>query len=270
MRWLDKDDPFPSVEQALEEPNGLLAVSQDITLARLEQAYRLGIFPWYSQGQPVLWWSPNPRMVLECDALHVSHSLGKTIRQIQAAHQQGDFSKWVVTVDCALTQVIQACAERVSGDSTQPPDTWITPHMMQAYCDWHQHGRVHSVETWLNGQLVGGLYGVSIGRCFFGESMFRRANDASKIALYHLILFLKRHNVTFLDCQMFTNHLASLGAHLIDRSEFLQRVTQAIAQPELPWQMGWIRQDGDICPGFHPPAHTPPNFLPIPRVNSLS
>ncbi len=258
LHALDEDNHFPPVNTALSEPDGLLAFSAQISIDRLESAYRQGIFPWYSDDQLVLWWSPRSRMVLACCDFHVSHSLRKRLNKIDKAQQLGDLESCVVTVDCAFDAVLNFCATRGAKQDTEDPEkhdaghlaaaTWITPHMQDAYKAWHQLGRVHSIETWQHGELVGGLYGVSIGATFFGESMFARATDASKIALAHLVLFLQRHHVKFIDCQMVTNHLSTLGARPIDRLEFIARVAQGVDQPDLPWQAGWLNSVGEITP----------------------
>jgi len=287
LHSLDDDDTFPPVKNALREPDGLLAFSSQITIDRLESAYRQGIFPWYSDDQPVLWWSPQSRMVLICADFHLSHSMRKRLKQIARAQQLGDLKTCVVTVDCAFDAVLDGCATRgakrytsqnllepeatihqvidIHGRSTDQnismrrsqeahtaeqlaASSWITPHMQDAYRAWHQMGRVHSIETWQNGKLVGGLYGVSIGATFFGESMFARTTDASKIALAHLVWFLQRHHVSFIDCQMVTSHLSSLGARPIDRTDFILSLADGISQPNLPWKAGWLNADGVITP----------------------
>lgn len=206
--------PFPSVEEALEDPNGLLAVGGDLSAARLLDAYGKGIFPWYSEGEPILWWSPNPRMVLFPDEIHVSRSLKKRLRR-------GGFE---VRQDTAFRQVMLACAVTQRGDEEH--GTWITTELLEAYCELHRLGYAHSVETWINGELAGGLYGVRIGRMFYGESMFQRVTDASKIAFVHLVNHLKQEGVGLIDCQMNTAHLASLGAREIPRTEFIRRLKQ--------------------------------------------
>jgi leucyl/phenylalanyl-tRNA--protein transferase len=268
LHALDDANHFPPVTTALNEPDGLLAFSSQITIDRLESAYQQGIFPWYSEGQPVLWWSPQSRMVLECENFHASHSLRKRLKQIARAQSLGDLKTCVVTVDCAFDAVLNGCATRglkrntrqaltesdVDDDECLASATWITPHMQDAYKAWHKLGRVHSIETWQNGELVGGLYGVSIGATFFGESMFTRATDASKIALAHLVRFLKRHDVSFIDCQMVTSHLGTLGASPIDRADFIKRATAGIKQPNLPWQAGWLNAEGEITPKNSLPA----------------
>lgn len=242
--WLEVDTPFPSVTRALTDPPGLLAAGGDLSIPRLRAAYAQGIFPWYSQDEPPLWWSPDPRMVLKCDELHISHSLAKRLRQIARAQAAGDFSL-AVTVDTAFGSVIRSCARSALNGQ---PGTWITQEMQLAYEAWHLVGQAHSIETWLNGELVGGLYGVSLGRMFYGESMFSRASDASKIAFVHLVAFLKQRGVTLIDCQMKTDHLASLGAKVIARAEFLEHVQANVRQPSLVWQPGLLDQQG----GLHP------------------
>ena len=240
--WLDTDTPFPPVTDALTDPPGLLAAGADLSVARLRAAYSRGVFPWYSEGEPPLWWSPDPRMVLKCEDLHVSHSLKKRLRQIARAQAAGDFSV-AVTTDTAFGAVIRSCARAPLNGQ---PGTWITQEMQLAYEAWHLLGQVHSIETWCNGELVGGLYGVNIGHMFFGESMFSRADDASKIAFVHLVAFLKRHGVDWIDCQMETRHLASLGAKIVPRPEFLEHVRIRVTQPDLLWQPGLLDQRGQL------------------------
>lgn len=222
--WLEPDDPFPAVTQALKRPNGLLAAGADLTVERLIEAYRLGIFPWYGAGEPILWWSPDPRMVLVPTELEISRSLGKTLRN--RAYQ--------VRFDTAFRGVMQACAEPREGQA----GTWITEEMIEAYCRLHDAGWAHSVETWIDGELAGGLYGVAIGRMFYGESMFSRARDASKIALVHLVRHLERSQFQLIDCQMATTHLASLGAREIPRVRFVRLVSELVhyAVPSGPWR----------------------------------
>jgi leucyl/phenylalanyl-tRNA--protein transferase len=244
LTWLETDTPFPPATQALTEPPGLLAAGADLSIARLRAAYSQGIFPWYSQDEPPLWWSPDPRMVLKCEELHISHSLGKRLRRIARAQAEGDFSV-IVTVDTAFGSVIRACARSAQNGQ---PGTWITQEMQLAYEAWHLVGQAHSIETWLDGELVGGLYGVSLGRMFFGESMFSRANDASKIAFVHLVAFLKQNGVAWIDCQMKTDHLASLGARVVPRPEFLAHVHGCVQQPELIWYPGVLNQQGQLQP----------------------
>lgn len=240
LPWLNVGDPFPSVRLALQDPPGLLAAGMDLGVPRLTAAYRSGIFPWFGPDEPVLWWSPDPRMVLACDAFSPGHSLRKRLRQI-ARGTGGDV---VVRVDTAFAEVMTACASPRDGQ----PGTWITAPMQRAYTDWHQAGGAHSVETWIDGQLAGGLYGVSMGGIFFGESMFTRVTDASKIALAYLVTFLQRHNVNVIDCQQHTRHLASLGATPVPRAEFIDHINRVHSQPAPPWTSGILLASGDILP----------------------
>lgn len=231
IAWLDPHDPFPPVDAALgpdSEAPGLLAASRDLTPQRLLLAYRHGIFPWYAQGQPVLWWSTDPRMVLDPAALRVSLSLRKTLKRVL---REDD---WQIRVDDDFEAVMRACAETPRAGQH---GTWITPEIVEAYGALHARGMAHSVETWYRGERVGGLYGVALGRMFYGESMFARRTDASKIALAALCGFLARHGVTMIDCQQETEHLASLGARPIPRSEFVAHLRTATAQPPIvPWR----------------------------------
>ena len=209
--WLTQTHQFPPVESALAEPNGLLAAGGDLSAERLLAAYRHGIFPWYSPGEPLLWWSPDPRMVLYPGELKISRSLDRALRR-------GDYS---IRLDSAFAQVMAACAS----PRKEGAGTWISAEMQAAYLRLHQFGYAHSVETWRREEgtdrLIGGLYGVAIGRVFYGESMFSRVSNASKIALAHLCGFLERRGFAVIDCQMNTAHLASLGAREIPRREFL-------------------------------------------------
>jgi leucyl/phenylalanyl-tRNA--protein transferase len=219
--WLYADTPFPPVSKALKEPNGLLAGGGDLSPPRLLAAYRRGIFPWYAPGEPILWWSPDPRMVLFPGALRITRSLAKTLRN----------ADYRVTLDSAFAPVIAACA------ATPRPGqdgTWITTEMQQAYIRLHALGHAHSVETWRDGRLVGGLYGVAIGRAFCGESMFAHVTDASKIALAHLCRFLAERGFGIIDCQMETAHLTSLGARPIPRDDYLARLTALVEQGDGP------------------------------------
>ena len=245
ITWLDTDDPFPDARQAL--PQGLLAVGADLSIERLSRAYRQGIFPWFNPEDPILWWCPDPRMVLPCDAFRCSHSLAKKVRQV-ARQEQHAGAAVRITMNTAFADVIHACAQ-----ARQPRgQTWISPDMQAAYIAWHRAGGTHSIETWINGELAGGLYGVSAGRFFFGESMFSRRTDASKLALAYLITFLKRHGVRHIDCQQETSHLASLGARPIPRDDFLQLLKEATPQPEPPWQTGQLLADGSVRVAPHP------------------
>jgi leucyl/phenylalanyl-tRNA--protein transferase len=220
--WLEPDTPFPPLESAMRHPNGLLAAGADLSPERLLQAYRLGIFPWYSPNQPPLWWSPDPRMVLFPEELKVSRSLAKRLRK----------KDYEIRSDTAFGEVILACA------ATPRPDqdgTWIVPEILEGYCKLHELGYAHSVETWIDGKLVGGLYGVAIGRMFYGESMFHHVTDASKIAFVHLVYHLQRQGYGMIDCQMHTEHLARFGAREIPRNEFARRLVEWVnLNPEPP------------------------------------
>jgi leucyl/phenylalanyl-tRNA---protein transferase len=220
-----KDLRFPPVEFA--SPEGLLAIGGDLRAERLLEAYRHGIFPWYNEDQPILWWSPDPRCVLLPAELKVSRSLGKTLRG----------AKFRVTLDTQFAAVMRACA----GPRPQNPQggTWITDEMLEAYQRLHDRGDAHSVETWAGDELVGGLYGVALGGAFFGESMFMRATDASKVALVRLVRQLAAWGFTLVDCQMTTPHLLSLGAREIRRDEFVRRLDAALALPDRtgPWHL---------------------------------
>ena len=215
--WLCADDPFPPLKTALIDPNGLLAASEDLSPERLLEAYSRGIFPWYRAGQPVLWWSPDPRMVLPTAEFKVSRSLRRAI-------QSGKFE---IRVDTAFDAVMRGCAEpRADQDGT-----WITAAIRTAYGALHAQGYAHSVESWHEGKLAGGLYGIAIGRMFFGESMFARKTDASKVALAHLVHQLQAWDFPLIDCQQETSHLASLGARPIPRSEFAKALAHLVHCP---------------------------------------
>jgi leucyl/phenylalanyl-tRNA--protein transferase len=224
IAFLDTDTPFPPAEQALLKPNGLLAAGGDLSAQRLLDAYRHGIFPWFNVGEPILWWSPDPRMVLIPEEFKISKSLRKTLRN----------KCYEVRVDSAFKQVMRACA----APRREQAGTWIHEDMIAAYTGLHQMGAAHSVETWMNGSLVGGLYGIAIGRMFYGESMFSHATDASKIAIAHLAAQLQRWGYGMIDCQMNTPHLASLGAREIPRAEFMHRLRELIHYPNTSqrWQ----------------------------------
>ena len=210
LAWIGPEDPFPPVEKALRNPNGLLCAGADLSVARLLDAYRHGIFPWYSHGEPILWWSPDPRMVLYCAELKVSRSLSKNLRN----------KGYELRIDSAFAQVLRGCADR--------EDTWLGDRMQAAYVALHRAGHAHSFETWREGELVGGLYGVRIGRMFYGESMFSRATDASKVALVRLVEFLLQENCPLIDCQMSTPLLASMGAREIPRRDFLRALSSLV------------------------------------------
>lgn len=212
--WLRPGDPFPPLSQALREPNGLLAAGGDLSVASLLGAYRRGIFPWFGDADPILWWSPDPRMVLFPAELRVKRSLAKTLRN----------ARYTVTADRAFDQVIDACRQPRRGQD----GTWITASMVAAYRELHRAGHAHSIEVWIDDQLGGGLYGVAIGKAFFGESMFTRVTDASKIALVTLARQLRAWNYGIIDCQMATEHLATFGAREIPRNRFAQMLTELV------------------------------------------
>lgn len=211
---------FPPLEQALDEPEGLLAAGGDLSPTRLLAAYRRGIFPWYSAGQPLLWWSPNPREVLDPAEFKCSRSLAKTLRN----------RGFEVAFDRDFAAVVEACARRREHST----GTWITPEMHAAYCELHARGHAHSVEVRLAGALVGGLYGVLIGRVFFGESMFSQERDASKAALARLVERGIVAGLTLIDCQLPTPHLRSLGSKPMNRAEFSALVRAGTGGPDVP------------------------------------
>lgn len=225
--WLASAQPFPDVVTALRAPNGLLAASADLTTGRLLAAYRHGIFPWYADGEPVLWWSPDPRMVLYCHEFRVARSFRKSLRR--AAGGTGVS----ILVDRSFVEVMRACAEPRSAEV----GTWITGQVIDAYCELHALGLAHSVETWIDGTLVGGLYGVCLGRMFYGESMFARTRDASKMALAALVQMLLHEGVPMIDCQQNTRHLASLGGREIARRAFCDHVQRAVDEPPVNWTL---------------------------------
>jgi leucyl/phenylalanyl-tRNA--protein transferase len=234
----DPTAAFPDVREALAEPNGLLAIGGDLSVARLVNAYRHGIFPWYSARDPILWWSPDPRTVLRPRGLRVSHSLRKLLRRRGLG----------VTLDRDFPAVIKACAEpRADGGGT-----WLVPEMISAYRALHVHGIAHSVEVWQDGTLAGGLYGVAIGGIFFGESMFTRTDNASKVALVHLCSFLDQHGFELIDCQVLTGHLLRMGAEQMSRERFVEQVAQL---RELPTPRGSWDDGGLTYP--EPPALRP-------------
>ena len=218
--WLERDTPFPPLRAALKHPNGLLAAGGDLSPERLLDGYRHGIFPWFSEGDPILWWSPDPRMVLVPKELKISRSLAKTLRN----------RRYAVRFDSAFEDVMRGCAAPREGES----GTWITAQMLEAYGRLHRLGYAHSVETWIDGGLAGGLYGVALGRVFFGESMFSRLRDASKIALAALVAHLDSTGFALIDCQMRTSHLESLGAREIPRARFARVLEELLHYPRAP------------------------------------
>ena len=230
--WLDSGTPFPDVSLALTgDAPGLLAAGADLSPQRLLAAYRRGIFPWFSEGQPILWWSTDPRMVLMTADFRVSDSLKKALRKV-ALSARGD-GRWQLRFDGDFEAVMRACAApRKDG-----PGTWISEEIIAGYTGLHRLGYAHSSELWRDGELVAGAYGVSIGRMFYGESMFARVTDGSKIALAHLVHFLRSQGVAMIDCQQETAHLASLGAAPIPRAQFLAHLQSSIDHPQiLSWE----------------------------------
>tara|TARA_R110001592_G_scaffold125109_2_gene334380 strand:+ start:15268 stop:15969 length:702 start_codon:yes stop_codon:yes gene_type:complete len=223
LPWLEGNTPFPAPETALIEPNGLLAASYDLSPERILQAYKSGIFPWYSEDQPVLWWSPNPRCIIQPNELHLSKSLKKHIRK----------SNPTFTFDQAFEKVIHHCARLDSEIGT-----WITEEMEEAYIQLHELGHAHSVEVWRENKLIGGLYGLALGSCFFGESMFSLETNASKIAFSVLCLQLQKWGYQLIDCQVENPHLLTLGATTIKRSIFLEKLDNALKAPGLNHE--WI------------------------------
>ena len=230
IHWLEPHQPFPAVETAWGEDSalpGLLAAGGTLDAEHLRLAYHQGIFPWFSAGQPILWWSPDPRMVLQVADFHLRRSLRKTIQKFSQS------SSCEIRIDTAFTQVMGHCASTPRDGQN---GTWILPNIVDAYTELHTQGMAHSVETWVNGELVGGLYCVAIGKAVFGESMFSLRADASKIALSALVALCRAHQVPQIDCQQATPHLAFMGAQEIPRSTFLHTVHRAIKEPSFPWQ----------------------------------
>ncbi|WP_035053382.1 leucyl/phenylalanyl-tRNA--protein transferase [Andreprevotia chitinilytica] len=220
IAWLEGTAAFPPLSHALAEPNGLLAAGGDLSPERLLAAYRRGIFPWFMPGEPILWWSPNPRMTLTPADLRIPRSLAKVIRN----------RPYEVKFDTAFEAVMHGCAAP-RGDVAA---TWISDEMIAGYAALHRAGYAHSIECWIDGQLAGGLYGVAIGKMFYGESMFARVADASKIAFVHLVRWLQAQGFGLIDCQMHTDHLARFGAVEIPRDSFMARLDQLAAEPHLP------------------------------------
>lgn len=230
LPWLEPDQPFPPVTQAWGHNTpapGLLAAGGALNVSTLRSAYSQGIFPWFNDDQPPLWWSPDPRMVLTVADFKLHPSLKKKLKKFRAsAHCE-------IRMDTHFREVIEACA---SGPREGQGGTWILPAMVEAYVQLHRSGSAHSVETWVDGELVGGLYGVALGRAVFGESMFSRATDASKIALAALVCFCRRHGIKQIDCQQKTRHLASMGAREMPREIFIAGVGVSSTQDAPPWQ----------------------------------
>jgi leucyl/phenylalanyl-tRNA---protein transferase len=234
LPWLQDNQDFPPTRQTWggdSDAPGLLCAGGDLGIARLHSAYARGIFPWFSAEQPILWWSPDPRMVLHVDEFRVSTSLKKTLQRFSKS------SNCEVRFDTVFQQVIEACA---NASRHGQRGTWIMPEMVDAYLALHSNGLAHSVETWVSGRLVGGLYCVALGKAVFGESMFHRATDASKIALAALIGFCWQHELPQIDCQQNTRHLASLGAREVSRDDFESRIAGLVLQTAPPWEFSPI------------------------------
>ena len=238
--WLEPGMPLPPATSALVRPahwRGLVAAGQELNPDRLREAYAQGIFPWFSEGQPVLWWSPDPRMVLHTREFRLHESLRKTLRQWR--RKPG----CEIRFDSAFAQVIRHCARAPRGGQH---GTWIVPEMIAAYEELHAQGLAHSVETWIDGELVGGLYAVSMGCAIFGESMFALRSNASKIALAALVAFARAHAMPWIDCQQNTRHLASLGAHEVARADFLENVERERQRPAPVWKFQSLYWDA-LC-----------------------
>jgi leucyl/phenylalanyl-tRNA---protein transferase len=230
LPWLDAGENFPPVSRAWghDDPApGLLAAGAALDVPTLVQAYSQGIFPWFSEGQPTLWWSPDPRMVLKTQDFRLHRSLRKTLQHFSSN------PAYEIRFDTAFAQVINACATKPRDGQ---PGTWILPEMIAAYIALHDAGHAHSIETWVDGELVGGLYGVNLGSMVFGESMFAHVTDASKIALCALVAFCRAQGISMIDCQQNTGHLASLGASEISRESFTSHVATALQHPAPAWQ----------------------------------
>lgn len=264
IAWLDDEaQPLPPTRRALaadSDAPGLLAAGGRLTVQRLTEAYSHGVFPWYGEGQPVLWWSPDPRMVLPVDGFKLSRSLRKTLQKFVRT------PGCEVRVDSAFERVIRACA---GTERDGQNGTWILPEMIDAYIDWHRAGAVHSFETWIDGELGGGLYGVSLGRMFFGESMFSHRTDASKIALAGLVAFCRARRIPLIDCQQNTRHLASLGAHELPRPSFERHLALVLGEPAVrDWSYDgsmWALLGIEAAPAARPQARAtdpPPEASP--------
>lgn len=244
--FLGPADPFPPVDQALDSPDGLLAAGGSLTTARLIEAYRRGIFPWFNDGDPILWWSPDPRTVLRPSRVHVSHSLKKRLKK----------AAYCVTLDRAFAGVLDGCAAPRPGDN----GTWLSAAMRRAYTALHNAGLAHSVEVWMDGELAGGVYGVAIGRMFFGESMFARRTDASKIGIVVLAAQLDRWKFPLIDCQLETPHLMSLGAEHMTRRRFVHEIARLVNDEAPTWTL-----DEDWAGS---PAHLPRVLQPSRKLST--
>jgi leucyl/phenylalanyl-tRNA--protein transferase len=230
LPWLDPGDPFPPVSQAWDDGEpapGLLAAGGALDVETLQRAYGGGIFPWFSEGQPILWWSTDPRMVLFTAEFRLHRSLRKTLQHFAGS------PACEIRIDSAFSRVIRSCA---ASPREGQSGTWILPDMVKAYEDFHAAGHAHSVETWIDGELAGGLYCVNLGRALFGESMFSRRSDASKIALAALVAFCRAQSIEAIDCQQNTRHLASLGAREVPRAQFVADVAERVNLPRPQWK----------------------------------
>lgn len=248
IRWVYTNDPLP-------DPNSthcgdVIAVGLDLSVERLNDAYSKGIFPWFNAGEPVLWWCPDPRMVLSCDNLRVSKSMAKLLRRINST-ETDENPEYMVTTNMCFSSVISACAQ----PTPSRPKTWINKSILATYTEWHNMGHAHSIEVWNQGKLVGGLYGVLLGRFFFGESMFSRRSNMSKVALCYLVAILKKLNVYHIDCQQHTDHLYSMGARSIPREYFLDMLKSAQQYDTPVWLSGQLLQSGNIRPMQTLPEH---------------
>jgi leucyl/phenylalanyl-tRNA--protein transferase len=247
LTWLEPGDPFPDVHAAWGQDSdapGLLAAGGELDARTLQAAYARSIFPWFSEGQPILWWSPDPRMVLQTRAFKLHRSMKKTL-QAFASNVRCE-----IRFDSAFGDTIQACADT---SRRGQPGTWILPPMVQAYTQLHHQGIAHSVETWMDGELVGGLYCVSLGKAVFGESMFSRVPDGSKIALAALVAFSLQYGMDWIDCQQNTPHLASLGAREMARTDFLERLQIGLRQPAPRWQFETLYWEQLLSATAHSP-----------------
>jgi leucyl/phenylalanyl-tRNA--protein transferase len=238
LPWLGPGDPLPSPDRARRSPNGLLAAGGGLSVIRLVEAYRLGAFPWFNDGEPVLWWHPDPRTILPTDCVHVSRTLARRLRR----------DDYRVTIDRAFVGVMRACAAPRSTER----GTWITDEMVEAYAALHRAGFAHSLEVWQGDVLAGGIYGAALGRAFFGESMFSRTTDGSKVAITWLAAQLARWEVPFIDCQLPNDHLATLGAISVSRREFVRRLAVLVAAPAPPWRLDPTLTGAAVAAAFRP------------------
>jgi leucyl/phenylalanyl-tRNA---protein transferase len=244
LPWIDASSPLPAPEQALDDPPGLLCAGAPVTTERLLEAYRNGIFPWYSGDQPPLWWSTDPRMVLHLSEFAWPTSLVKQVRSVARSR------RWHLSLNTAFEQVMRACASPREGQD----GTWITDDILNAYLGLHVRGDAHSIEVWEESELIGGLYGVSLGKMFYGESMFTRRANASKIALAALVTLLQREQFEIIDCQQQTTHLASLGARPIARAQFLEKMRMLVTQNAPTWSTLSLTMD-DLALRTRPVHH---------------